>query len=125
MRRCWPTPCCRAWLAPTRYSGTSTFNNKGLASALNEFARQSDRQILFSTEAAGTKHTDGVMGDLAPDAALRILLQGTGLSFRVTSDNTILIEQTHDGAQSTELQEVVVVAWVLASRAPRRKPPRR
>ncbi|MDB6088404.1 MAG: TonB-dependent receptor, partial [Gammaproteobacteria bacterium] len=70
---------------------------QSLASALNEFARQSDRQILFSTETAESKRTDGVTGDLAPDAALKVLLKGTGLTYRTTSDNTILVEHPRAG----------------------------
>ena len=62
-----------------------------LAGALSEFARQSDRQILFSTDAVSTKHSAGVKGDLEPEAALRSLLQGTGLTYRVTRDSTILV----------------------------------
>lgn len=67
-------------------------------SALNEFARQSDRQILFSTDAAWKKRTAGVKGELAPEAALRELLKGTGLTFRVTADQSILVESPQTSA---------------------------
>ena len=68
-----------------------------LSSALNEFARQSDRQILFSTEVVDAKRTNGIKGELEPEAALRQLLEGTGLTFRVTTGNTILVETLHAG----------------------------
>jgi outer membrane receptor protein involved in Fe transport len=70
---------------------------QSLSTALNEFARQSDRQILFSTAVANAKRTHGIRGDLEPEDALRQLLKGTGLTFRVTSDNTILVESSHPG----------------------------
>ena len=73
------------------------FNIAGqsLSSALNEFARQSDRQILFSTEVVNAKFSNEINGELEPEAALRQLLQGTGLGFRVTTDNTILVDAPH------------------------------
>jgi iron complex outermembrane receptor protein len=70
---------------------------QSLSTALNEFARQSDRQILFSTAVANAKRTHGIRGDLEPEDALRRLLKGTGLTFRVTSDHTILVESSHPG----------------------------
>jgi iron complex outermembrane recepter protein len=71
---------------------------QNLAAALNQFAAQSDRQILFSTDVVTSKHSSGVKGELEPEVALRRLLKGTGLSYRVTSDDTILVEAVHSGA---------------------------
>ena len=107
-------------------------DGQALLPALNEFARQSDRQILFSTEIVESKRTGGVNGDLAPEAALKALLKGTGLTFRVTADHTILVERTRasdtpaakpappsadDVASSTNnvfaLEEVVVTGTAL------------
>jgi len=68
-----------------------------LSAALSDFAKQSDRQILFSTEVVDDKQTAGFKGDLQPEAALKILLKGTGLTFRVTPDATILIEYPRQG----------------------------
>jgi len=81
--------------ALARADGEKAFNiqRQVLSSALHEFARQSDRQILFSTDIVVSKQTAGVRGDLQPEAALQELLKGTGLTFRITTDNTILIEQ--------------------------------
>jgi iron complex outermembrane receptor protein len=68
-----------------------------LALALTEFARQSDRQILYSTGTVADKRTAGVKGDYEPEAALQLLLNGTGLGFRVTPDNAILVEPVSAG----------------------------
>jgi iron complex outermembrane receptor protein len=64
-----------------------------MQSALSEFARQSDRQILFSTDVAASKRSVAVKGELEPEAALKRLLKGTGLTFRVTADRAILVEK--------------------------------
>ena len=72
-------------------------DDQSLATALNQFAAQSDRQILFSTEAVNAKRSHRVKGELAPEVALRRLLEGTGLVYRVTSDNTILVEDPRSG----------------------------
>ena len=68
-----------------------------LASALNQFAAQSDRQILFSTQAVDSKSSNEIKGELEPEVALRQLLKGTGLTYRVTSDKTILVERRQAG----------------------------
>jgi TonB-dependent receptor len=68
-----------------------------LASALNQFAAQSDRQILFSTQTVDSKSNTEIKGELEPEVALRLLLKGTGLTYRVTSDKTILVERRQAG----------------------------
>jgi len=50
-----------------------------LSAALREFARQSNREILFSSDVVHGKATKGVQGDLIADTALSKLLAGTGL----------------------------------------------
>lgn len=70
---------------------------QALSSALGEFARQSDRQILFSTDIVGGKRIHEVKGELEPTAALTLLLQGTGLTFSVMPDDTILVRATNSG----------------------------
>ena len=71
-----------------------------MKSALNEFARQSDQQILFSTDTTASKRTAGVKGQLEPEAALKQLLKGTGLTFRVTSNRAILIENPNTSTRA-------------------------
>jgi len=85
--------------------GVKTFNieQQTLSSALNEFARQSDRQILFSADIVRSKKARSIKGDLEPEAALRLLLKGTGLIFRVTPDNTILVEAAGAGGDTANV----------------------
>ena len=103
--------------------------------ALHEFARQADQQILFSTETVGPRRTQGVKGELEVEAALRQLLQDTGLTFRVTADGTILAEVDRGRSASatgrsivprasesqdiaTELENVVVTGTLIRGIAP-------
>lgn len=60
-----------------------------LAAALNIFARQADQQIIFSSQLVAGKRSRGVSGDMAPNAALAALLQGTGL--RAEGDSIITL----------------------------------
>jgi iron complex outermembrane receptor protein len=72
-------------------------DRENLASALTQFAAQSDRQILFSSDIVAAKSSNRIKGELEPEAALRQLLKGTGLTYRVTADNTILVETPRAG----------------------------
>ena len=62
-----------------------------LGAALDEFARQADVTLLFSSALVSRAHTAGVHGDLAVSAALDRLLGGTGLAFRQVSPSAIAI----------------------------------
>jgi outer membrane receptor protein involved in Fe transport len=64
---------------------------QGLSSALGEFARQSQREILYAPEIAAERRSGGVHGTMEPAAALRILLKGSGLSFATTPAGAILV----------------------------------
>jgi iron complex outermembrane recepter protein len=50
-----------------------------LGRALNAYARQANREIIFSSAIVAGKRTKGVRGDLDSGTALQLLLQGTGL----------------------------------------------
>ena len=62
-----------------------------LGSALNQFALQSGREILFVEEEISGKLTPGVYGTYHPLAALDRLLANTGLEYRVTDLDAILV----------------------------------
>lgn len=71
----------------------TTFNipPQPLGPALREFARQSNHEILFSSEIVKDKATQGITGPATADLALAELLKGTGLTFSLTSAGQILI----------------------------------
>jgi hypothetical protein len=62
-----------------------------LGAALNEFARQANVTLLFSSTLVTQARTGGVSGDLPVTAALARLLGGTGLGFRQVSQSAIAI----------------------------------
>lgn len=67
--------------------------SQSLGSALREFARQSNREILFSSDVVRDKTTSGVPGATSPDAALAQLLAGTGLVSSTSPLGQILISR--------------------------------
>ncbi len=75
-----------------------------LAAALKQFAVQSDLEILFAPEDAAAKQTAGVRGEYVPAEALRILLSGTGLQFRITSGDSIVVE-SQDSRATTAVSQ--------------------
>jgi outer membrane receptor protein involved in Fe transport len=64
--------------------------------ALKEFARQADISLVFSSTVVANRHTSGIHGDFTISDGLRKLLDGTGLSFKQVSANTIAINVTGD-----------------------------
>ena len=63
-----------------------------LVSALNDYARQSDQEILFSTDIVAGKETKALNGVYAPQEALERILFDTGLVFDIDEGDTILIK---------------------------------
>lgn len=62
-----------------------------LASALVEFADKTGMAALVDAELASGKRSTSVTGRLIPQDALRILLAGTGLSFRRAGDTAFTV----------------------------------
>jgi iron complex outermembrane recepter protein len=64
---------------------------QALASALVEFSKQADVQVLGATEVIQTLRTPGVVGHFTEEQALERLLRGTELGFRWTGQHTVTI----------------------------------
>src|SRR5262245_23651342 len=64
---------------------------QALSDALVQFSAQAGLQ--FTAPGAGTSqaHSGGVSGEYRPDAALRVLLQGTGFTFHIVDEGTVAI----------------------------------
>lgn len=58
---------------------------------LKEFAAQAHVQLLFDYKAVQSFKTPAVHGQLEPSEALKILLEGSGLTFRQVNDHTIAV----------------------------------
>jgi hypothetical protein len=99
---------------------------QSLAGALAAFARQSQQEILFAPELMARKSSNGVRGTMSPLSALKVLLDGSGLSFTSTRNGAILIGTLASSTDSsanpvagtpTELTEVIVSARREAEQA--------
>src|SRR5882757_530254 len=62
-----------------------------LAESLRAVASQTDSNILFDRSVVGSVSVKPLNGQLSRDEALERLLAGTGLTFRKSDDNTVLI----------------------------------
>ena len=62
-----------------------------LAGALRQFSEQSGIQFAYPTQDLQGLASPGVQGEHAPEAALRLLLSGTSVSYRFTAANTVTL----------------------------------
>lgn len=62
-----------------------------LGTALAEFARTQDLQLIYHSEIVGDRRTEGAVGDFTPEQELKQLLRGTGLTYRYLSDAAVTI----------------------------------
>ncbi|MFN3609343.1 MAG: TonB-dependent receptor domain-containing protein [Hyphomonas sp.] len=63
-----------------------------LSKALTDFSRQSDREILVSSDLVTGKQSNGLNGTYEPEEALTALISNAGLSYRVTPSDVFLID---------------------------------
>jgi hypothetical protein len=70
------------------------------AAALNEFARQADITLVFSSALVAKHQILAIHGDFTVIDALRKLLGGSGLSFKQVSDTTIAIDAANEAGAS-------------------------
>lgn len=61
------------------------------ASTLQEFAVQSNLNVLFQSDAVGTQPTRAVMGTFSPGEALIIMLAGSGLRHQFVERDSVLV----------------------------------
>ena len=88
---------------------------QSLATALREFASQSQRAILVSPALADNKSSRGVRDATDPEAALTALLEGTGLTYRRSGEALLIVDaQDPQGAGAAgggaEVEALIVTA---------------
>ena len=83
-----------------------------LSQALNEVAQQSGREIAFDANLTRGKRGPAIKGDYTPQAALDLLLAGSGLHVRTTATGSIIVEATASTPAQSEnaLGDIVVTA---------------
>ncbi len=69
-----------------------------LASALDRYGDATGREVFYDTVLAVGRRSIGVQGFLTPEAALRTLLEGTGLSARFLADDSFVLLPTQPSA---------------------------
>ncbi len=75
-----------------------------LESVLRQYAEQSDTAIIFSTDLARKIPSTGLKGSYAPEVALDMLLQGTGLIHQ--KDDGLVIIKKAERALNTDTMQV-------------------
>ena len=73
-----------------------------LSSALKTFAEDTGLQMLYSSDTVKGIRSSRVNGRHQPNEALDILLSGTGLSFKFTDSNTVVV-QKNEGRKGKRL----------------------
>lgn len=69
-----------------------------VTSALQALARQTDTQVIFGPEQVRAAVTHPAVGSFTVAAALRTLLEGTGLHFTVSEQGAIIVTSPPSGA---------------------------
>jgi iron complex outermembrane receptor protein len=91
--------CCLAGLCTANLAFAQIANDRvhvdipaqSLSSALTQFGRDTGTEIVFTPEAVSQKMSTAIKGDFAREKAISLLLDGTGLTYRVTTQGAIII----------------------------------
>ena len=67
---------------------------QSLSASLTQFGHDAGVEIEFTPKSVQGKTAPAIKGDLDRDQALKRLLQGSGLSYRVTAQGAIIVEPT-------------------------------
>lgn len=81
-----------------------------LANALNRLAAQSGLQVIFDGTLVVGKSSPGVVGAKEPEAALAEVLKGSGLTWRTTGGNSVMLEKAPEASSALQLGETAIVA---------------
>jgi len=91
-----PTMACAAQQAGSQVS--YDIAAKDLGTALTDLARQSGKEIYFPSALTRGKRAKALKGDMTFEEALSRLLRGTGLTHRMTSSGSIVVEAAQASA---------------------------
>ncbi|WP_020158463.1 TonB-dependent siderophore receptor [Methylobacter marinus] len=76
---------------------------QSLSGALTRFAADTRLQVLYDSDIAESLEAPALNGTYTPEEALEQLLQGTGLNYRYSNDNTITLEMTRGSLTAENL----------------------
>src|SRR5882757_589061 len=103
----WLGALCGLILASTAAAGdlrtphSINIDETGLAQALMELSQQSDSVIVAPSDLVAGKSAPALHATLPTDRALKKLLEGSGLTWRVASDGSIAIVRGNDTGSTT------------------------
>ncbi len=80
-----------------------------LESALLSFSEQAGVQLVVANDTIKGLQSDGVQGEYSTNEALALLLQGSGLSYRVTDERTIAIGGAGNAQKGKKVSEAADV----------------
>ncbi|MGH6619173.1 MAG: STN domain-containing protein, partial [Alphaproteobacteria bacterium] len=88
-----------------------------LADALTQFGRQSGMQVSVDAGLIRGISSPGASGSMLPEQALRRLLAGTGIGYRLTGGDTAMLERLPSGGSGVmQLDPVMVEGKRIAPR---------
>src|SRR5258708_21604332 len=70
---------------------------------VTKFASQTGIQVIYLSENANGRMSQGVQGGLSPPATVAAMLNGTGLDFQFLNDRTVRIYSAHNSPSVTEM----------------------
>lgn len=70
-----------------------TIASQTLAGALADFQNDSGVNVIYKDRLVQGKTTPGLSGKYSPEAGLKKLLAGTGLTYQVTAENTVVLKK--------------------------------
>ena len=87
----WVGDTSRTWAGELAPQVRFDIPAQALATALLEFSKQADVQIIVSNDIARGHTSHAVRGEYSTERALDLLLEGSGLNYRLTDERTIAI----------------------------------
>ncbi|MPZ11432.1 MAG: TonB-dependent siderophore receptor [Kiloniellaceae bacterium] len=81
-----------------------------LNAAILAFAEKAGLQVFYDADKLRGLKTQGVQGSYTPEEALRLLLAGTGLEYRLTGGTTVTLEEAAAQDDPARLDPVVITA---------------
>jgi iron complex outermembrane recepter protein len=87
--------------ADDRQSHNYAIQAQALGPALKAFALQADREIFFTPELTRGKQSHGISGKYDDLVALKVILEGTGLTYSITASKAIIVRDPPSPLTST------------------------
>ncbi|MFJ2338944.1 TonB-dependent siderophore receptor [Pseudomonas protegens] len=70
---------------------------QSMASALQEFGRQANMQVLYSPDDVQGKRSNALTGSYAPERAIAAMLNGTGVAYTLKDNSLTILNRTSSG----------------------------